>query len=88
MKLILLIAVLACCSQLQAQNLEGAWKLTHQNGEAITDREYIKIYQDGYFAFGAKEIAGNKFLYAGGGPFDLDQTTYTEQLDFLTLDPE
>lgn len=88
MKSFLVIVLIACCSQLLAQDLEGAWKLTHQNGQAINDREYVKIYQDGYFAFGAKEIAGDKFLYAGGGEFQLNENSYTEQLDFLTLDPE
>lgn len=71
-----------------AQNIEGAWKLTHENGKPVTDKEYIKIYQDGYFAFGAKELDGNKFLGAGGGEFSLSGSDYTESLDFYTFDKD
>ena len=69
-----------------AQNLDGAWKLTHQDGQEVKDMEYIKIYQDDYFAFGAKRISDNHFLSAGGGPFSLSDGKYTETLDFFTLD--
>lgn len=88
MKTFLFIICIVIYFQLPAQDLEGAWKLTHQNGNPITDQEFIKIYQDGYFAFGAKEIAGNKFMYAGGGEYNLEGNSYAESLDFLTLDPE
>ncbi|WP_162342390.1 hypothetical protein [Cyclobacterium salsum] len=88
MKTFLFLICILICFQLPAQDLEGAWKLTHQNGNPITDQEFIKIYQDGYFAFGAKEIAGNKFMYAGGGEYKLEGNSYSESLDFLTLDPE
>ncbi|MFC4870390.1 hypothetical protein [Negadavirga shengliensis] len=70
------------------QDLEGAWKLTHQNGNAVKDREFIKIYQDGYFAYGAKELGSNKFLHTGGGEFSLEGNRYTESPDFYTADPE
>ena len=88
MKSILFIICFSFSTALFSQQLDGAWLLTHQNGEAITDKEFIKIYQDGYFSFGAKALAGNKFLYAGGGEFSLDGNVYDEHLDFLTLDPE
>ncbi|WP_162416615.1 hypothetical protein [Cyclobacterium roseum] len=88
MKTFLFLFCIVIYFQLPAQDLEGAWKLTHQNGNPITDQEFIKIYQDGYFAFGAKEIAGNKFMYAGGGEYNLEGNSYAESLDFLTLDPE
>jgi hypothetical protein len=71
-----------------AQNLEGAWKMTHQNGKAMSDTEYIKIYQDGYFSFGAKETATNKFVSAGGGKFIIKDNLYQEMLDFYTVTPE
>lgn len=73
---------------LRAQNIEGAWKLTHQNGQPVSDKEYIKIYQDGYFAYGAKETGTNKFLHAGGGLFTIDGSNYSEHLDFFTADPD
>lgn len=70
-----------------SQNLEGAWKLTHQNGNPVED-EYIKIYQDGYFAFGAKKVTDNSFISAGGGLYNLNGENYTETLDFFTPKPE
>jgi hypothetical protein len=50
--------------------------------------QYIKIYQDGYFAFGAKELGSNKFVGAGGGEFTLQGNKYQETLDFFTLIPD
>lgn len=70
-----------------AQNLEGSWKLTHQDGQEVKDMEYIKIYQDDYFAFGAKRLSDNHFIGAGGGPFSYDEGKYQETLDFFTQDP-
>lgn len=69
-----------------AQSLDGAWKLTHQDGKKVMDQEYIKIYQDNYFAFGAKQLKDNHFIGAGGGQYKLNGDTYVETLDFLTLD--
>lgn len=71
-----------------AQSIEGSWKLTHENGKPVTDKEYIKIYQDGYFSFGAKELVSNKFLGTGGGEFTLSGGDYTESLDFYTFDKD
>jgi hypothetical protein len=74
--------------RISAQQLEGAWKLIRQNGNAVNDREFIKLFQDGYFAFGARESGSNKFLGAGGGPFSVSDNLYTETLDFFTIKPE
>jgi hypothetical protein len=83
----MLLAFLFFSALVGAQNLEGAWKMTHQNGKEMTDVEYIKIYQDNYFSFGAKQVSDNHFIGAGGGPFSLDSDKYIETLDFFTLDP-
>ena len=88
MKKIILLPFLLLAGAIFAQNLEGAWKMTHQNGKAVTETEYIKIYQDGYFSFGAKETATNKFVSAGGGPFTIKDNLYQEMLDFYTVKPE
>lgn len=88
MKNILLTICTLLSFSVCAQELEGAWKLTHQNGAVVNDREFIKIYQDGYFAYGAKELKSNKFLHTGGGEFNLNGNQYTEHLDFYTADPE
>lgn len=88
MKKILTLPLLFLAGLIYAQTLEGAWKMTHKDGKEVTDKEYIKLYQDGYFAFGAKELGSNKFLGAGGGEFSIDGNTYIETLDFFTMDPE
>ena len=84
---ILFFTALLFFSWAEAQSLEGAWKLTHQDGQEVKDIEYIKIYQDDYFAFGAKQVADNHFISAGGGPFTYNDGNYVETLDFFTLDP-
>ncbi len=73
---------------LSAQSLEGAWQLTHENKEKITDKEVMAIFQDGYFAIGAKQINDNKFLYAEGGEFAIKDGAYTQTYDFNTASPE
>lgn len=88
MKKLLILPFLLLGSALMAQSLEGAWKLTHQNGQEITNAEYIKLIQDGYFAFGAKMMEGNKFIGAGGGDVKTEGNQYVESYDFYTLDPE
>lgn len=47
MKYLFTLLTALILSPLWAQNIEGAWKLTHENGKAVSDKEYIKIYQDG-----------------------------------------
>lgn len=73
---------------LQAQKLDGSWKLTHKNGKTVHDTEYIRIYQDGYFTFGGKKTADNSFTDAGGGPYTIEGDQYTEIPDFYTAAPE
>jgi hypothetical protein len=88
MKKLLLIPILFLMGTLTAQNLEGSWKMVQQNGNKVSDKIYVKIYQDGYFSFGAKEADTNKFLSAGGGEFRLKDNHYEEILDFYTEKPE
>ena len=88
MKKFMIIPLIGLSSIMYAQDLDGAWKLTHRNGEAVETEESIKIYQEGYFAYGAKESGANKFLSAGGGEYSLNDNEYVEVLDFYTLEPE
>lgn len=87
MKKFLVLPLLFLFSWVSGQSLEGAWKLISQNGKSITDQEYIKIYQDDYFAFGVKNVADNAFIGAGGGPYSFENGKYSETLDFFTLNP-
>lgn len=88
MKYYLLLPLLFFTGWVHSQSLNGAWKLVSQNGKAVTEQEYIKIYQDGYFAFGVKNVADNTFLGAGGGPFTVQDGKLAETLDFFTFKPE
>ncbi len=87
MKKYLLIPFLFFAGWVSGQNLNGAWKLISQNGKPVTEQEFIKIYQDDYFAFGVKNLADNSFIGAGGGPFKYEGGKYSETLDFFTLIP-
>lgn len=87
MKKIFLIPVLLfLCGNIFAQELEGAWLLTHKDGKEITNRKVVKIYQDGYFTYGSKEITTDKFLSAAGGNYSLEGNSYSEIHDFNTMD--
>ena len=88
MKKIFLIAFLGIAFFARAQSIEGAWKLVSQNGKPVMEHEYIKIYQDDYFAFGVKNVVENSFVGAGGGPYIFKGGNYSETLDFFTLNPE
>lgn len=85
MKNLIFFSLLFFCGMLTAQDLDGAWKLVGNDGGPVTDRETIRIYQDGYFAYGTKEAGTNKFIEAGGGEYETGNT-YTERYDFNTSD--
>ena len=86
MKKFLFFPLLMFLGWANAQSLEGAWKLINQNGKPVTDQEFIKIYQDDYFAFGIRKISDNHFIGAGGGPYSSSEGKLVETLDFFTLD--
>lgn len=81
MKRIFLLLLLFS-SGLIAQNLEGSWKLISENGQEVTDKEVIRIYEDNYYAEAAKDKATDEFLWAKGGEYTDDD--YTETIDFNT----
>lgn len=86
MKKLVYLSVFLFTSLCFAQSLEGSWKLVEQNGQRVTDKEVVRIYQDGYFAEGAKKTGSNEFLWAQGGEYEAND--YTETLDFHTKNPE
>jgi hypothetical protein len=88
MKVLCSLFSILITTSLFAQNLEGAWQLTHENGELVTNKEVIAIYQDGYFALGAKEAGTDAFLYASGGEYELKGKTYYETQDFNSKSPQ
>lgn len=89
MKNLLFLPLLFCFGMLSAQNIEGSWKLVSMNGEDVTNREVIRIYQDSYFSQGVKALPNNSFMSAAGGEFKLpDDETLSENRDFDTADPD
>lgn len=88
MKVIFTLLSIFISLPFMAQSLEGSWQLTHENGEMLTSNEVIAIYQDGYFAVGAKEATTNKFLYAYGGEYNFKGKNYSETQDFNTRSPQ
>lgn len=86
MKRLFILTILLFSAGIYAQSLEGSWKLIEENGQKITDKEVVRIYQDNYFAEGAKALDSNEFLWAMGGEFKTDD--YFITLDFNTKSPE
>ncbi|MDT0675197.1 hypothetical protein [Autumnicola musiva] len=86
MRKLVLLSLLIICFSLNAQNLEGSWKLIEENGQKISDKEVVRIYQDGYYSEGAKDAETNEFLWALGGEYSEDD--YQETLDFNTKNKE
>lgn len=82
---ILLVAIMLSLG-VNAQSLEGSWKLIEENGQKLINKEVIRIYQDNYFAEAAKATDSNEFLWALGGEYDTED--YSVSLDFNTRSPE
>ena len=86
MKMLLLIPVLLFTFLLNAQDLTGSWKLVKANEMPVTDKQIVRIYQDGYFAEAAKNAKTNEFLWTRGGTYS--PVNYAELLDFDTQNKE
>ncbi len=85
MKRIVILLIFLFSLSLSSQSLDGSWKLVSENGAKVSDKEVVRIYEDGYFAEGAKDIDSNEFLYALGGEYTSGD--YSETLDFHTAVP-
>ncbi|MDT0649392.1 hypothetical protein [Autumnicola edwardsiae] len=86
MKKLIILPLLILCFSIKAQGLEGSWKLVEENGKEITDKDVVRIYQDGYFAEGAKSSKTNEFLWTLGGEYS--EGDYQEMPDFNTKNSE
>jgi hypothetical protein len=87
MKNLLFLCSLFFFGILSAQDLEGSWKLIEKDGQQVTSEETVRIYQDGYFAYGTKETGTDAFVKAGGGEYSLNESFYEETQDFNTENP-
>jgi len=72
-----------------AQELEGVWKMTYgkiiypDTVIEVTDSHSIKILLSGRFAFGNQD--SDSTLTAGGGTYEYDGQTYTENIEYFTI---
>ncbi len=72
-----------------AQELEGVWKLTYGKFTypdtviEVTDSRAVKILVGGRFALGNQDT--DSTLTAGGGTYEYDGQTYTENIEYFTI---
>lgn len=65
--------------------LQGAWTLTADDVQPVTDREMVAIFSDDYFMFGNYHKDG-RFIGAGGGSYQLNGDKIQLTFDFYTDD--
>ena len=91
---IVLVAMIASCSapvemKTPTQELEGVWKMTYgiftypDTVIEVTDSRSVKILVGGRFAFGNQDT--DSTLTAGGGTYEYDGQTYTENIKYFTV---
>ncbi|MEO0473109.1 MAG: hypothetical protein AAF206_26070 [Bacteroidota bacterium] len=70
--------------------LEGAWALTHIRGESThtLNLKMVKLLSGGHFMFAFFNDETQQFFSAGGGRYTYEDGTYTEHIDFHTIDPK
>ena len=84
-RIVLALLVGACSAlQLQAQRINGAWKLISVDGKSFP-RESTRIFSDGYF-MSATHTTDGAFEKAAGGTYSISGKEYTEIPDFNTAD--
>ena len=95
---IVLVVMIASCSapkkeapvetKTPAQELEGVWKMTYgiftypDTVIEVTDSRAVKILVGGRFALGNQDT--DSTLTAGGGTYEYDGQTYTENIEYFT----
>lgn len=67
-------------------SIQGVFRLASQNDKPLNEGVMIKIYCEDKFLFAHYKDNGT-LIMAGGGEFKHDERTYTEVLDFFTLNP-
>lgn len=85
-KHIIIFLVLLLGFNINAQILNGAWRLVEKNGKQITD-ESIKLYSNSYFTYAAYDKDSGEFIEAKGGVYSLNKLSYKEHLDIDSNEP-
>lgn len=72
------------------EELEGAWRMTQNRGQAMSDLnlDMVKILVDGHFMFAFFSKDQQSFYSCGGGKYSYSDGIYTESILFHTIDPE
>lgn len=69
--------------------LEGAWRMIQNRGQAMSDLDLdmVKILADGHFMFAFFDKDQQSFFSCGGGEYAYEDGIYTESILFHTIDP-
>jgi hypothetical protein len=78
--LAVLVILGGCASQ---GRLAGSWRLIEAQGRDATDRNVVKILNEDHFAFGRRDLQHG--VFAGGGRYELDGSTYRETVAYHSL---
>lgn len=70
--------------------LEGAWRMVQNRGQAMSDLnlDMVKILVDGHFMFAFFSKDQQSFYSCGGGEYSYNDGIYTESILFHTIDPD
>ena len=72
--------------QAKTSQLEGTWEMVSGYGaiRPAQGRRQIKIFSRGHFVFALYNTETGKLIWAGGGTYTLNGTSYTEHVDFMS----
>ncbi|MGM0635853.1 MAG: hypothetical protein ACQESK_07275 [Bacteroidota bacterium] len=82
-----ILVVLFSSLIMQAQHLNGAWKLIEENGKKV-DEEVIKIYSNAYFTFASYDKETGEFFEAGAGTYHFFLDDYHENYEIHSKNPK
>ncbi|WBL22522.1 hypothetical protein [Zunongwangia sp. HRR-M8] len=89
MRILFSVIAFSIFQLVNAQNLaglEGSWELISENKKPA-ELNTVRIYQDGFFAEGAKE-GDYEFIEAKGGIYEIEGSSYTEKFEFNSAEKE
>jgi len=67
------------------KSVKGTWEMVYPEPAAgAGGHRHIKVLTDTHFAFGSRETGGG--IFAGGGTYSFTDSTYTENIQYHTLD--
>lgn len=70
----------------QAQHLNGAWRLIEEDGKKV-NQETIKLYSNSFFTYATYDSSSGNFIEAGGGTYFYEFFNYTETVEIDSNEP-